>query len=243
MSEVGEESSRKSSPSLYPEWDKTILATQRLKEKGLYEEADRESKNGFYLGRPIIGRETPINGGVYVGGGEREAILVDDRNPRSRLNEVYRELLDTMQEKSSRGLHVKAALLSDIFDLVKNRLPYKPGVVNNVARKYSVKPDQKVSLDVYLKEEGGVCRHQALLAAYLLERLRKDRKVGGTVSVDRNFVPGLGGHAWVRYTNSVGEVFVIDPARDLVDRLKDLNPEIQKFYERPKGWFGRLRKR
>ena len=68
MSETGENATEKVPPDLSPEWDKTVLAIERVKEKGSYEEPDRESKRGYYLGRPIIGRDTPINGGVYLGG-------------------------------------------------------------------------------------------------------------------------------------------------------------------------------
>ncbi len=74
----------------------------------------------------------------------------------------------------------------------------------------------------------------SLLTGYLLERLSKDGLVGGKVSVDRNYVQGLGGHAWVRYTNSGGEVFILDSAQGYIGRLDEMD-ESQKrwFYERP----------
>lgn len=225
------------------EWNKTKLAQERLKEMGLYEEPDRESKTGFYLGRPIIGRDTPINGGVYVGGGGREAIVVDDTEKGSLLPDVYRELLEIRQKDMAKGRHFKEGILTDVFELVQKRLPYKYDSVNKIALEYRLGPDRKVYLNVYLKEEAGVCRHQALLGAYLLERLGKEGKVGGKVSVDRNFVPGLGGHAWIRYTNSRGDVIMIDPARQIIAGLDELPDEIRGFYERPKGIIGRLLKR
>lgn len=227
----------------HADWNKTELAQERLKERGLYEEPDRESKTGYYLRRPIIGRDTPINGGIYVGGGEREAILVDDSFEKSKLHDVYDELIQVRSEDVKRGRHFKEGLLTDVFELVQKRLPYRPDIVRQLAIKNKIKPDQKVSLTAYLKAGGGVCRHQALLVAYLLERAGKEGKVSGKVSIDRNFVPGVGGHAWIRYTNSIGDVIVIDPARQITATLDELPDEIRKLYERPKGVIKRLLKR
>lgn len=222
------------------EWDKTLIGVERLKEKNLYEEPDRESQNGYYLGRPIIGRDTPINGGIYVGGGEREAIVVDDSKGDSPLNDVYTELLSVRQRAVKRGENFKGTLLSHVFDLVKDRLPYSPRKVNQVAIIRRLKPDDPVSLDTYIQMGGGVCRHQALLAAYLLERLKKEGIVRGSVSIDRNYVKGRGGHAWVRYVNSAGILFVIDPARELISEIRNVPSELQPFYERPKSFLGKF---
>ncbi|OGM56062.1 hypothetical protein A3E46_02855 [Candidatus Woesebacteria bacterium RIFCSPHIGHO2_12_FULL_46_16] len=235
MGEIGETRSR-----LPVEWDKTVLAIGRLKEKGLYEEPDRESRRGYYLGRPIIGRDTPINGGIYVGGGEREAIVVDDSDKGSPLQAVYLELLQMRTAAVKRGESFKGAILSDVFDLVQKRLPYNRQKEFEIERKVRPMPDQPISLDVYLREKGGVCRHQALLAAYLLERLGREGKVRGKVSIDRNFVGGRGGHAWVRYVNSAGMVFILDPANGLISELRNIDPSLQRFYERPKGFLSKL---
>lgn len=190
------------------------------------------------------GRDTPINGGVYLGGGKREAIVVDDTaGPRGKLDGVYQELVRLRERALRRGEHFKQTLLSDVFDLVKARIPYSEGATREVAVKLKIGADQPVHLDKYIEQGGGVCRHQALLAAYLLERLGKEGKVGGRVSVDRNYVRGLGGHAWARYTNSAGQVVILDPARDLIKSLEEVNPDIRSFYERPerrRGFIARL---
>ncbi|MCJ7805343.1 hypothetical protein MUP46_01735 [Patescibacteria group bacterium] len=245
MTETGDIGERKVPCTISPEWNKTILAQQRIKERGFYEEADRESPKGYYLGRPIIGRDTAINGGVYLGGGEREAIVVDDSLPKSPLNNVYSELLAMRARAVQRGEHFKETLLSDVFDLVRHRLPYNERRVREIGAAIGIKPDQKVSLGVYITEKTGVCRHQALLVAYLLERLRNEGRVKGKVSVDRNYIPGIGGHAWVRYINSAGEVIIIDPARELIDDLQHIKPELRVFYERPQeqGFIRKLLKK
>jgi len=49
------------------EWNKTTKAMDRLSGNPSYEEPSIDCVYGRWQGRPIIGRGTPINGGVYVG--------------------------------------------------------------------------------------------------------------------------------------------------------------------------------
>ena len=93
-----------------------------------------------------------------------------------------------------------------------------------------IKPNTKVYLGAYLKVKngqssgGGVCAHQALLVAHLMERLKEEGLVKGTISFERNQLLGDRAHAWVRHTDDKGEKWVIDPAQDhfgwLVDEAK-----------------------
>lgn len=71
-------------------FDKTSDMIYRLRDNPFFEEATPESRNGIWQGRNIIGRDVPINGGVYLGGGAREAIVVDD-NKQPRLDNIYRK--------------------------------------------------------------------------------------------------------------------------------------------------------
>lgn len=212
-----------------PEWDKTIIAKDRLSFSPLYEEPSKESKNGVWQGRPIIGRDTRINGGVYVGAGEREAVVVDDLK-QPELIEAYRTLLGRIQGRDT--------VLRSVFDLTKQLLPYNENTVEQITGGFE--PDQKVGLSVFVRAKGGVCRHQALLSGYLLEKLKDDGVVRGTASIDRNYVPGEGGHAWVRYKNSAGEVYIIDPAQNYIGRIEDAG-EGRWFYERPTGFIDKVK--
>lgn len=90
-------------------------------------------------------------------------------------------------------------------------------------------------MDSYIIAGGGVCRHQALLGAYLLEKLIRDGKIGGKVSIDRNSVQNAG-HAWIRYTNSKGKVFIIDQAQKYIGLLNDTDKNGRWFYERPEDF-------
>jgi hypothetical protein len=210
------------------DWSKTRLAEERIKETDFYEEKGLIRKEKYFQGRPIIGRDRPINGGVYLGGSEREAIVVDDKKDE-QLEKIYKRLLDIRQLAEQNGKSFKDGILNDVWELVDDVMPYDK---INVKRVNNALPgqDSKVYLSSFLG--GGICRHQALLTAYLLERLAKEGKVNGKVSVDRNYVSGIGGHAWARYTNSAGEVFILDTAQNYIGKLKDINHN-RWFYERP----------
>lgn len=219
------------------EWNKTVLVQERLRGGSFFEEPSRESRYGKWQGRNIIGRDCPVNGGVYLGGGEREAVVVDDKK-QPELVTAYQELLKRRKAAEPKGEIFKSGVLSEVFNLTKELLPYSDRIVAQVTG--GLQPDQKISLSSFLKSKGGVCRHQALLAAYLLEKLKSDGLVNGNVSVDRNYVSGQGGHAWVRYVNSVGEIFVIDPAQNFIGKIDEAG-EDQWFYKRPSTFGDRVR--
>lgn len=218
------------------EWNKTQLAEERVKRSGFYEEKGVIRKEKIFQGRPIIGRDRKIDGGVYLGGSAREAVVVDgEKDPA--LEKVYQELLKRRREAQSRGKDFKDGILEDVWELVGQVMPYNEVKVQEIERSLP-EPDTKIYLSAFIG--GGVCRHQALLTGYLLERLSKEGLVGGKVSIDRNYVPDEGGHAWVRYTNSAGDVFILDSAQRYIGRLDEIS-EDRWFYERPEDTNLRLR--
>jgi len=220
------------------DWRKTVLVQDRLKNSAFYEEGSRESRHGKWQGRDIIGRDCPINGGVYLGGDEREAVVVDDKK-QPELIAAYQELVKRRKFKEQQGRSFKDGVLREVFDLTKELLPYSDVVVDKVTD--GLQPDEKISLSSFLLNKGGVCRHQALLVAYLLEKLKVDGYVSGRVSIDRNYIPGKGGHAWVRYVNSAGEIFIIDPAQNFIGRIEEVGGG-QWFYERPSTILDKVKK-
>ncbi len=214
-------------------WDKTRLAISNIKLEGFYEESDKDSKYGYFQERPIIARDTPIQGGVYVGGGDREAIVVDDTKKNSELERIYQNFLAGRKKIVEEGGHFKQRILGDVLDTVQKELPFDKQKVEDIVRKHDAGDNQKILLDVFIREKAGVCRHEALLGAYMLERLAKEGYIRGKVSIDRNFVPGRGGHAWIRYRSEDGIVVIIDPAQDYIGKLDDVDTDNQWFYERP----------
>lgn len=218
-------------------WGKTDEGINRLlkdvdKAKYLEESFEDDELVQTYQGRPLIGRDLPILGGVYIGAGGREAIVVDEKY--GKLLPIYQELLNRQEQVVQSGGKFKDGLLNEVWNITKEYLPYNDQVLEVIDQDYSGgKKDYKITLDTYIDRGGGVCRHQALLAGYLIEKLGKEGMVKGQVSVDRNSIPGKGGHAWVRYTNSGGKVFIIDPAQDYIGPLESDDNTSRWFYERP----------
>lgn len=212
-------------------WDKTIQLNERLAFSPFFTKGKEDGQEvGFYGDRRIIGRDTPINKGVYLGSGNREAIVVDDEKYPEELNEVYNQVLAAVSPDI--GLFVA------LRNVVRDRLGGTQGdkVMLEVEKIYeeldkSETQDPKVKLNTYIKRNAGVCRHRALLAGYVLERLIKEKKLYGTVSVDRSS-DGDYGHAWVRFVpKSGGEVVIIDPSLGFVGKLSGA-PKIWD-YRRP----------
>ena len=134
---------------------------------------------------------------------------------------------------SEEGTVKKGLLLNAVFDSVKEAMPtQKNAEVEKLVDRVMAQKDVKVNLGVFLKEGVGVCRHDALACAFLLDQFKADGYISGKVSVDRNYVKG-GSHAWCRYTNSVGEVYILDVAQNYFGTLKDATGLNRWIYSRP----------
>lgn len=179
-----------------------------------------------YLGRDVIGRGTPIDGGVYIGVSRREAIVVDFNN--ATLEASYNEFISRM-DKLSRGSPAvfKERVLRELNDFVDRKMGGRGvGIVEKVDQfleKHNLSGDKKVHLGVFLENESGVCRHRALMAAAFLERMAKEGRLSGAVEVQRNGISEMGAHAWAFYKNSSGDGIVLDPMQGFVGRADDAN--------------------
>lgn len=199
----------------------------------LYEEPDEKAPGGFFAGRRIITRDTPVYEGVYLGSGAREAVVVDDDKYTSYYDILYSEIIDQIYEvaRSYPESSVQEKVLQPVFEAVRRAMPYNDEAVHTLT---SHMVDKKINLGAFLKAKAGVCRHQALMTAYIMERLQKDQELvpKDRISVDRNTIPGVGGHAWLRYTAEDGEVYIVDPAQEVVGKLSELQ-DVYWDYKRP----------
>ena len=91
-------------------WDKTKELRRRLNLRDL----ERE----LYQGRHIIHRGSSIDGGVYLGQNQREAIVVDfKKDPK------LRGLYEIIKDKSSEmGVVKRGKILRTVFDTVKESI-------------------------------------------------------------------------------------------------------------------------
>jgi hypothetical protein len=143
-------------------------------------------------------------------------------------------------------LRTTASSLHAIFTLVCWLMPYNSNAVRRVKHKYAGLGEQrervKLPLGMFGREGGGVCRHQGLLAAAMMERLVGLGLLNGKWSVERNMVhdtsgeffddededgnkiPAVGsaGHAWARFTEPDGTVWIVDPAQGWCRPIEDI---------------------
>jgi len=209
------------------EWDRTQIMKKRLSGEISRGPDGRE----YYQGRPIIHRNTPVLGGVYLGAFPREAIVVDSEKYPA-LNKLYEEA--KRKAMDSAGRVNKGKILKSVFEIVKEKMEFNEKKVDKITKRLGGN-DRKIALDVFIDEGVGVCRHHALACAALLELFKRNGYIQGTPSVDRNSTE-LGGHAWCRYTNSAREVFILDPTLSFLGSLEEAESEGIWQYKRPEDY-------
>ncbi len=189
----------------------------------LYTDAYNPEFQGYegdtYQGRKLITRDSEINKRLSAFPDIQEFIVVDDEK-QPLLQETYLNCLNRiMSESEKKGRDYKQFVLPEVYNTVSQSIPSSQEKLDKLYEQYDIKPNQKVGLDVYIGN-GGVCIHQALLGGYLLERMGKDGFISGRASIERNVINNTG-HAWVRYTNSQGKIYIVDTAMGYLGSLED----------------------
>jgi hypothetical protein len=191
---------------------RTFIAADRRRDRG-YVPGEHGAPD-FYLGRPVIGRGTPIDGGVSTGAGFREAIVVDFSKDRT-LEGAYREFVDSLPTRIAPGSEgFNRFVLKKLEAFADRKFGGQSATIESdldaLLRIKDISNDQKVNLGLFLNEGTGVCRHRALLAGAILERMIKEGRLDGAVEIRRNARNG-GAHAWAVFTDTSGDRTVLDP--------------------------------
>jgi hypothetical protein len=166
---------------------------------------------GHFGGRHIIGESTPINGGVYLGAVPQEALVVDDKH--GALERLYNELVLKLAEISLDRRLDESEILPEVAGLVMRRIRFDQRETQAIIERESVGPDEKVAIDMFIHEQVGVARHQVLIVAYLIERLKKRGVLTGNLTLD-----GMSSHLMAHddrliYTSQLGYLFIFDPLK------------------------------
>lgn len=65
----------------------------------------------------------------------------------------------------------------------------------------------------FMSKRRGLCRHQGLICAAVLERIHQENRIGGTGIINENLIDN-NGHLWAEYINQDGRRIVLDPAKN-----------------------------
>jgi len=165
-------------------------------------------KKDYFQGRPKIDIDTKIDGGVYLGVNPREALVVDFDN-----SNCLRTLFNVACSRANDGkIGEVYEHLQSVYQITREAFPLGGEKrVNEFIKERGFEDNVKVNLDVFIANGIGVCRHMALTSGVLLEKFIDMGFIDGKVSVDRNETI-FERHAWARYTESNGNVTIVDPA-------------------------------
>ncbi|GEM_PF-3983775 len=198
---------------------RTRMGEDRISNTPFYKPPDEYSQYGYYQNHHIIGRNSRVSNGVYLGGGAREAIVVQNNEI---LDSCYAKLVQHIENAKP----AKEQILELVYDEVRTIMPYDNQTVKKIIS--GRKKDNKILLSKFI-HSGGICRHQALLATFFLERLIDDGLLTGRANIHRNQIVGRGSHAWAQYHDGGEQIYVIDPAQGYCSLLNKA-PKTGWFY-------------
>lgn len=199
--------------------NRTVFAVGRLARKDHFGDKDDTAPYGYYYNYPIIGsKSTSVAGGVYVGAGPREAIVVDHKS--NAVAKVVDGLVDDMKSDHEHGAtKTTRVILHEVKKAVRDSMQFDERLVNDIVKRHE--SDIPVGLSTFIDRKTGVCRHMGLLATLMLERLDEENILPGASSIHRNTTPE-GAHAWAEYqATSSSPIIVVDPAQNFVGTHKE----------------------
>lgn len=152
----------------------------RVQESPLYDvTSSRKAPYGFYGERAIIGPETDIVGGVYLGGEAHEAVVIDESY--GTLESVFQRHITTITNCAKRQ---EVRFIEGIFAIAQEILPVNRELFESLYKQQKLNADQKISLDAIIHFGAGLERHQVLLASYLINKcLKAGILKGGKISL------------------------------------------------------------
>ncbi len=126
-------------------WDRTDVGRVRLW-------LDERLERGYYCGRHLIGRDTKIDKGVYIGHTSREAILVDFEN--SPLLQRY--FYEAIEQSEAMTRCRFPPFLEAVYDLVPRKMVYAEEKTERFIREQNLGKDGLISLERFVEQRYGV---------------------------------------------------------------------------------------
>ena len=223
----------------------TMLVMERLAGNPNFQApapSDTLAPYGRFRDRHIIGTGTRVLGGVFLGHRAREALIVDETDPKlqkrlrtfiqMRKDAIHQSFLDggAVAEKDTLVLREAFArqLPEALFAFTRTYLVYDESRVARIFREAQLEVDAEFSLDHYLTAHFGVCRQMVLFLVAMFELLEKQGLTKGRMFLARCHIPNFLIHAWARYESLDGSVLILDPAQNFLGSL-DQGGDMGKF--------------
>jgi len=175
-----------------------------------------------FVERHIIGPDTEILGGVFLG---RGAIVVDfEENPEG-YESTYEALDAVLPEASEEPL----VIVQTINEVVRKVIPLDRVATRAVLKSEAearglprIGSQDEIRLSKFIGV-GGICHHQTLLGGTMLRLLQDRRGIGGTVSVEPGqlYKDVFDRHVWLRYTHGDRRI-IIDTGDNHVTQIEGL---------------------
>lgn len=187
-----------------------LEAAHRLSSSTHYKSASTsDAPYGYFRGRHIIGECTRIQGGIYVGADPHEAIVIDEKY--GTLRNVYNQLVESLKDLPEHPTHFEYHVFLKVIELSRRVLAYRPEDTDQICDNEEISHDEKVALDVFISRRAGLPRHQVLLAAFLLEKLRSESIIQGLPALDNAITAQGDNREALLYTSENGTVLRFDP--------------------------------
>ena len=190
-----------------------LQAIKRIEFKHGYEPSfSQTTPYGLFRGRHVIGENTKIANGIFVCAIPCEAVVVDEKY--GVLQDIYLKLVSKIGVLDNKNSNYEYQIFSKVITFARETLRYSEESVENITKQYRIDFDEKVSLDLYIKKKVGVARHQVLLAAYLLEKLKEKFFIKGSFWIDQVYSSETYQERLV-FKSIDGEIFRFDPTKGL----------------------------
>ncbi|MAF35814.1 hypothetical protein CL622_01705 [archaeon] len=193
-------------------WNRTEMGLGRLADQIYYVKGVPH-----YQGHHVIGSDTPINGGISIGGSQREAIVVDlEKDPilKSRFDEIMNVLNSYKKPRTKKG--ILKLIYNTVLSHGQRDLTDK---IDEFNKKHGVEKDGKIMLGAYSINDW-VCRHKGLEAAAMGEGVINEGHLSGTARAHRN-QRSEGAHFWFRHTSEDGKkIYISDPMQKFFGTLE-----------------------
>lgn len=201
----------------------TSYLADKVSSEGAYWPATPEAPYGFLNGHPIIGRNSrSVRNGIY-GTAHSEQLVVDDASRYVSgivgrfMHETHRFARETSNNQRD--------ILRRIERFVADIMNYDADAVERLSKPH-FESRGMIMMSDYMKAGVGVCRHQAVLAALIMEQAIDEGVLEGSIGVQRNMDTEVNGaHAWAVFRDTSNHAIIVDPAQRFVGTREEAKAE------------------